>query len=139
MSKELVFLFPLRECDPSLPLPSSTLFCLLKPFSHLSFDTLIPVSIFPASQLQTFTFHPSCPLASIISSFYLLLISFSLLFHTVSPPSPPLHAPPVIKAPGPLMVGKAHGLSWSASGFTVSSSANVIRAICAHTHTHTHI
>lgn len=35
------------------------------------------------------------------------------------------------------MVGKAHRLSWSASGFTVSSSANVIRAICAHTHTHT--
>ena len=92
------------------------------------------------SHPHTFTFHPSCPLASIISSFYLLHIPFPPFFLCNTPPSPPclpLAAPPVIKAPSPLMVGKAHRLSWSASGFTVSSSANVIRAICAHTHTHT--
>lgn len=131
MSKELVFLFPVRRCNPSLPLPPSV-------FPRLSVDILNHFSIFPPN-LQTFTFHPSRPLASIILSFHLLLISFP----------PPSCQPPsssssttttgslVIKAHAPLMVGKAHWLSWSASGFTVSSSANIIRAICAHTHIQT--
>lgn len=103
-----------------------------KPFSHLFFDTLIPVSIFSLSSpfihlvLWPQLFHPSIFYSS----------PSLLLFYSVTPSPPPLTAPPVIKAPNPLMVGKAHRLSWSASGFTVSSSDNVTRAICAHTHTY---
>lgn len=89
--------------------------------SHF-FSPICKLSPFIHYVLWPQLFHPSISYSSL-----------SLLFYYHPPPTT---VPTMIKAPCPLMVGEAHRLSWSASGFTVSSSANVIRTIFAHIHTH---
>lgn len=115
---------------------------------------MIPLSLCPLLSLQTFFpsllwhfklllcfFLPICKLSPFIhhvlwpqlfctSIFY----SSPSLFYSPITPTPP----PWLKLPALSRLVKHTGLSWSASGFTVSSSANIIRAICVHTRTYKH-
>lgn len=128
MSKELVFLFPASHCDPALPLPSSVSPNLF-PIFTLTFWT---TSLFSSSHLQTLTFHPSCPLASIILYFYLLLISFPLLLSNHP------HPTPVIKAPGSLAASKAHRAELvSLWLYSKQLSKHNQSHMCSHTHIQT--
>lgn len=63
---------------------------------------------------------------------YFILQSFT---HLLSPFST-LKLHPWLKPHGLHMTSKAHRLSWSASGFAVSRSANIIGAVRANTYTH---
>lgn len=128
MSKELIFLFPASHCDPALPLPSSVSPNLF-PIFTLTFWT---TSLFflPICKLSPFIHHVLWPQLFCTSIFY----SSPSLFYSPITPTPP----PWLKLPALSRLVKHTGLSWSASGFTVSSSANIIRAICVHTRTYKH-
>lgn len=118
----------------------------LAPFCHCKLPPKLLVDILILSAIffpfPSAHFHLSSIMSFGLNYFivllYLLLISFApLLFCNVPQPTPPLMAARVINAPSSLMVGKRHRLSWSAFGFTVSSSANIIRAyVLSHTQTY---
>lgn len=98
-------------------------FHVSKPSPHLFFDILNQSSSFYSLSAN---------------SHLLSIMSFGLNYFILQSPPHLLPPPNLIKALGLLMAGGARWLSWSAPGFALSSSANVIRAISANTQTHTH-
>lgn len=105
-------------------------FCLSKLSPHFlrwHFELLLNFFSHPIFKLPPFIQHVLWPQLFHASIFYSSPSPFSTL---------KLH--PWLKPCSLHMTSKVHRLCWSASGFAVSSSANIIRAICANTHTHTH-